>query len=41
MWEDPANKKGGYFNIKLQKNKGDKVWENLVLLTVAPLKDNG
>ena len=41
LWEDPANKKGGYFNLRFERNKSNKVWENLLFLIVCPLKDSG
>lgn len=41
LWEDQANKNGGYFNVRIEKKKSNKIWENLMLLTVCPMKDNG
>lgn len=38
-WEDPANIKGGYFNFWIEKNMSNKIWENVVLLTICPLKE--
>ncbi|KAK9871256.1 hypothetical protein WA026_011529 [Henosepilachna vigintioctopunctata] len=31
MWEDPANKKGGKWVMRLRKDHGSRAWENLCL----------
>lgn len=39
LWEDPLNERGGYFTIKIEKNKSDKVWENAVLACITPTRE--
>lgn len=44
-WEDPANEKGGHFQIQLKPHLGggqiDEFWNNLVLAVVGETMDSG
>ena len=39
LWEDPNNETGGYFTIKIEKQKSNKVWENAVLSFISPARE--
>jgi hypothetical protein len=35
MWEDKANASGGALSLMFEKNKSDRIWENLLLAFVS------
>lgn len=41
LWEDPANKSGGYWSFRIQKADGNKIWRELTAALVGETLTTG